>query len=286
MLGVAAVLLVAAGALLRGTKAHILSSQNGIPIVFYGRLEDQFGAPVAGAEIAGSTVVYSGLRSGAEHVSARSDSSGYFEMRAGRGESLGIMPAKQGYVLATTGTDFKYSHLYAGYYVPDPYNPTVIKMWRLQGAEPLLSINQNYRLIYTNAPICFDFLTGKVLSEGGDLRMTLSRPRGVISQQHPQDWSIEVEVLGGGLVQTSQEEAKVTFSAPDAVYESKKRFGNNNGPDLVDTMLFVQSRNGRMNSKLHLMFQVNDNPDGNINVAFNGVANTNGSRNWEATAVR
>jgi hypothetical protein len=55
---------------------------------------------------------------------------------------------------------------------------------------------------------------------------------------------------------------------------------------LVDEIFFIQSRNGQVYSKVHLLFGINDTPDGFMNITFNGVANTNGSRNWEATAPK
>src|SRR5665213_3298707 len=58
---------------------EVLSNQNNVPIVFYGKLEDQFGNPVVGAQIAGNTIIDSGFRSGSEHISTTSDANGNFE---------------------------------------------------------------------------------------------------------------------------------------------------------------------------------------------------------------
>ncbi len=269
------------------TKAQqmqgVLATYNDVPIVFYGKLEDQFGNPVVGAQVAGNTIIYNGMKTGSGHVSTTSDANGLFKIDAGKGESLGIMPKKEGYVLATTGTAFKYSHLYEGYHVPDPNNPTVIKMWKLRGAEPLLSLDKKYKLQYKSAPIYFDMIAGKTVSSGGDLKITVSRPDGIISQQHPQNWSIGLEVVDGGFIETSSSESAIAYVAPAEGYQPSGTFGNNNGPDLVDKALFIQSRNGHVFSKVHLLFGINDTPDGFMSLTFSGVANTNSSRNWEAT---
>jgi len=66
-------------------------------------------------------------------------------------------------------------------FVPDQNNPTVIKMWKLQGAEPLVNINQHYKLHYTNAPINFDLLAGKIVPAGGDIKLTVTRSPGIMS---------------------------------------------------------------------------------------------------------
>src|ERR1039458_6809827 len=260
-----------------------LATLNDVSIAFYGRLEDQFGSPVVGAQIATSIRIYNGVQSTVERSSVISDANGFFQVKGGKGESLGLSPRKEGYVLATTGTYFKYSYMYADHFTPDPNNPTVIKMWKLQGAEPLLGIDQRYQFHYTNAPVNFDLLTGKIVPAGGDIKVTVNRPDGIISQQHPQNWSVQIEAVDGGFIVTSFAESRITYSAPASGAEANGTFANNNGPDLVDQMFFVQSRNGQVHSKIHFLFGINDMPDGFIHVTFSGVANTNGSRNWEAT---
>ncbi len=62
-----------------------LATLNDMPIVFYGRLEDQFGKPVVGATVTGNTIIYSALRRGSEHVSTQSDENGLFTIKAGKG---------------------------------------------------------------------------------------------------------------------------------------------------------------------------------------------------------
>src|SRR6266536_3352506 len=164
-----------------------LSALNDVPIIYYGKLEDQFGDPVVGATIVGNTIVYNGTRSGAEHVSTRSDANGFFQITAGKGESLGIMPRKAGFALATTRTEFKYSYMYDEHFTPDPNNPVVTKMWKLQGAEALLGIDQQYKIHFTNAPVYVDLLRGTIVPTGGDLKITVSRSPGVVSARNRED---------------------------------------------------------------------------------------------------
>ena len=45
---------------------------------------------------------------------------------------------------------------------------------------------------------------------------------------------------------------------------------------------FLKSRNGQIYSKFSLNFGINDAPSDTMWLQFNGVANTNSSRNWEA----
>ena len=193
--------------------------------------------------------------------------------------------------MAMTNTLFVYSSLWSESqrYVPDPNNPTVIKMWKLQGAEPLANINQDYELHYTSAPINFDLVEGIIVSTGGDVRITVNRPAGEVSEHNPQDWGFEIEAVDGGLIETSGKEEAVTFAAPENGYQSSDTLSassNHHGIGIIQQAFFVQSRNGQVYSKLGLSFGINEKPDGFMNITFSGVANTNSSRNWEATATQ
>lgn len=261
-----------------------LAAMNDVSIVFYGRLEDQFGSPVVGAAITANVRIYNGVQSTVEHLTTASDGNGMFQINGGKGESLSIMPKKEGYVLATTGTYYKYSYMYPDRFSPDQNNPTIIKMWKLQGAQPLVNLGKNYKLRYTDAPINFDLVGGEIVSAGGDLQITVNRPSGEVSEHNPQSWSINFQVIGGGFIETSDTEWGVTYAAPESGYQSDGTFSNNNGPDLINKALFVVSRNGQIYSKLGLSLRINNTPDGLMYITFTGVANTNGSGNWEATA--
>jgi hypothetical protein len=260
-----------------------LASLNDVPIAFYGRLEDQFGNPVVGAQIAASIRIYSGMQSTVEHSSVNSDANGFFQVKGGKGEGLGLWPRKDGYALATRDTYFKYSYMYADHFTPDPNNPTVIKMWKLQGAEPLVSLDKIYKLHCTDAPIYFDLLAGKVVPVGGDLKIMINRPAGEVSEHNPQKWSVDFEVVNGGFIETSDKEWGITYAAPDNGYQTNGTFGNNNGIGALDKAFFIQSRNGQIYGKLGFSVGINNEPDDLMYIRFSGFANTNGSRNWEAT---
>ena len=82
----------------------------------------------------------------------------------------------------------------------------------------------------------------------------------------------------------SDDEWGTTFFAPEDGYKPKGNFANNNGPDVVQKALFIKSGHGQVYSKLGFLFHINNTPDATMSVTIRGVANTNGSRNWEATA--
>jgi hypothetical protein len=271
-----------------GMEVGVLSSYNDVPIDFYGRLEDQFSGAIPYAAINFNVRVYNGYESTVKRGQVTSDGNGFFSITGYKGQDLGLAPQKNGYTLATTGTLYKYSRMENHPYVSYQNTPAVIKMWKLLGAEPLVSIDQHYQIHYTDAPVNFDLLTGKIVPNGGDIKITVTRPAGIISGGNPQDWSIEVAAVEGGLIETSVGVARITYAAPDSGYEPSKTFtmskSTHSWYDAVHQMFFLQSRNGQAYSKVNLSFHINRNPDDLIDVTFNGVANTNGSRNWESSA--
>jgi hypothetical protein len=196
-----------------------------------------------------------------------------------------MMPSKEGYALASTGTMFRYSHLQDHPFESDPNSPTIIRMWKFQGVEQLAAIDQHYKLNYGIAPITFDLLAGKIVTNGGDIQITVSRPPGVLSGRSQQDWSLKIEVPDGGLIRTSVGEARVTYAAPEGYYQPSETFSmsqtNNMWYEAVHQMLFIRSRNGQVYAKVNFSFRINQNPDDLMYVSFRGVANANGSRNWE-----
>jgi hypothetical protein len=264
---------------------EVLSAYNDVPIDFYGKLEDQFGTPVADAEIKGSIRVISGVRQGTDWLTTTSDANGLFQFH-GKGQDISTMPSRKGYALASLNGGGNYSLLAPEEQRahPDPNNPVVIKMWKLQGAEPLLSINQQYKLPHTEAPINFDLVVGKAVPEGGDIKLTVARPSGIVSGTNPQDWSLKIEAVNGGLIDSSGQEV-ITYAAPDSGYQPSETFtmstSSNTWYQAVHQGFFLTSRNGQIYGKLRLSFHINIEPDGLMNVSFGGVINTNASRNLE-----
>lgn len=268
----------------------LLSTYNDVPIDFYGKVEDQFSNVVANAAVNFSVRVYNGTESTVKRGQVMTDANGFFAINGYRGQELGLVPEKAGYVLATSGggTSFKYSQLEEHPYVPDAGNPTVIKMWKLQGAEPLASIDQHYKLPFTGMPIFFDLVAGKIVSSGGDLEIIVKRAPGSITQLNHGDWSIELLPVNGGIMESDYHTSQVAFGAPENGYQNNFLVQmNHDSPDWFDNIqkvFFLTSRSGQVYSKLSLDFGINGDPNGTMWLQFKGVANANGSRNWEATA--
>lgn len=264
----------------------ILATQNDIPIVFYGRLEDQFGNPVTGAQIAASVRIYNGVQSTVERFSVTSDANGFFQINHGKGESLAIVPDKAGYVLATKATLFKYSHLESHPYVSDQNNPTVIKMWKLQGAENLVHVQNEIRVPIDGSPVALDLETGKQVQSGGDIVIQVqSTLNPNVVQKY--DWQVTIEAVNGGLI-SSGDDFEQMFQAPESGYDSQfvAKYQKDVRPwsTTFNGIFYFTSRSGNCYGKLGIEVLSDVVKNGTIPVILNSYANPVSSRNLEIAA--
>src|SRR6266496_1384291 len=74
-----------------------LSTLNNPDIEFYGKLEDQFGKPLANRQIDFNIQYNDGYSAGVKNGQTSSDSDGYFRITGYRGKSLSITPHIPGY---------------------------------------------------------------------------------------------------------------------------------------------------------------------------------------------
>jgi hypothetical protein len=258
------------------------------PILFYGKLEDQGGQPVADAAIDATTTFQSGDTTGTNRWSARSNAQGIFQLAAGEGESLELFARKQGYALASTNTLAFYGGSVPGpkRHHPDPGQPVLIRMWKLQGAEPLATFSGSYNYYPGQTPLCFDFVAQTPVTTNGDIRIKINRPGGVISANEQPEWSIELEGVEGGVQEIDSGTWVTTYWAPVSNYHAKQVLDiSTNTPHPWSTdaaaYYFVQSRHGGIYTKLSLKVSLNPDSREPALIELAGVMNTNGSCNWE-----
>ncbi len=257
---------------------------NAQPQDFYGRVIDQHGQPISGVAVTGNLNVMGGLGDGANNqtLTTQSDTNGLFQFTGIKGWHLGIVAKKAGYAMSLTkGPTGK---------TTNPNDRKIFTLWKLQGAEPLVSINQRYKFHYTDAPINFDLLAGKTVPGGGDIQIVMSRSPGVVSGRTRQNWGVQVAAVAGGLIEADGQEG-ITFEAPESGYQPSVSFViSTNAPYKwfggFDQTFFLESRNGQVYSKVNFSITINQQPDDYVWVEFHGVASTNGSRNWEATVPK
>ena len=269
-----------------------LVALNDVPIVFYGKLEDQFSNAVPNTTVNFSVRVYNGFQSTVKRGNTASDANGFFTISGYKGESLSVVPENKDYVLASRNGGGIYSYMWPEDQRahPDVNNPVVIRMWKLQGAEPLVGISKEFRVPVTNGPFFFDLITGNMVQSGGDLEITVTRSSGSLSKKTPGDWSIQLKPINGGIIESDHLTAQMTFEAPAEGYQESYFVKMNREDrawfDSIDKEFFLKSRGGQVYSKLNFDFGINREPNSPMYFQFRGVANTNSSRNWEATVPR
>jgi len=261
----------------------ILATQNDIPIIFYGRLEDQFDSPVVGAQVDASVRIYNSVRSTVERFSVTSDANGLFQINHGKGESLTVVPQKAGYVLATKDTVFKYSHLEKNPFVPDQNNPTIIKMWKLKGAENLVHFQNEIRTPIDGSSVILDLETGKRVESDGDIAIqveSVSNPN--VVQEY--DWQVKIKAINGGLI-SSSDDFEQMFQAPEAGYDSEFVVDYQKGVKPWSTtfsgVFYFTSRNGNCYGKLGIEILSDVIKNGDVPVILNSYVNPAGSQNLE-----
>jgi len=123
--------------------AHIASAVN-VPIVFYGKVVDQFNQPVEGVRVAAFHNRWSiaGLieqRAGRLTNYFSGDTDGQFVVKGIRGASMTIQLEKTGYELAPhCEMTFAFDPGAQNLYVPNPAKPVVYHMWKRQGGAELV----------------------------------------------------------------------------------------------------------------------------------------------------
>ena len=264
---------------------EVLSNYNDVPIVFYGKIEDQFSNAVSNALVNFGVRVMNGYESTVKSGQVVSDASGFFTISGYKGQDLGLGVQKTGYVFVSMNGSGIYSKLgpEEERAHPDPNNPTVIKMWKLQGAEPLIHFSFQTRIPCDGSPISFNLRSGQVVNSDGDLIIRLQSPAELnTSQQY--DWQAFIAPVNGGIVSADYSLEK-RFEAPEAGYASE--FDIKNIKDVRPWSsafhggFYFKSQGGRSFGKLDLGIVVYASRNGLVPITIDGYINPSGSRNLE-----
>ena len=253
--------------------------------VFYGKLRDQTSEGVADAEV---TVTFTSKGSGnaPSPAQVRTDSNGVFTLNPIPGATVELNVRKTGYALAATNTTFHFDPTTAS--PSNSAEPVVIKMWKLQGREPLHTFSDTAQFQNSGVPVYFDVIAKKFVPDYGDIKITINRPDGTMSASNHPDWSVHVETTHeGGSIEVTPEIWRTSPWAPPDGWEPHRMFlVSGNGPHPWSTnaqaYYFIQSREGSVYSKMALKISINPDAKAPYEISVAGVANTNGACNWEA----
>jgi hypothetical protein len=257
-------------------------------IVFYGKVEDQFGDSLSEFPIRFEVRRDGFMSQRIETGTTISDKLGLFKISGYRGDELSVVPEKVGYGFASTNGYARYSQDSPARQIhhPDPIHPVVIRMWKAQGAEPLFQLDHIYKLAHTSQWLTFDLIQGTNVENGGDIRMRVHRPPGVLVPTNTPTWTVDLETVDGGMMESKGSE-EITYFAPEGDYQRALTFSNADplpvsGTETLGTGLYLKSRNGQIYSRIFIQVVLNRLPEEPLGLYFRGFANTNWSRNWEA----
>ena len=189
------------------------------PIVFYGKVVDQYGDPVPQADIKlfANDDPFGGKSS---KYNRQTDNAGLFVIKGIHGMSLGVEVSKPGYKTIFNGWDpvsssghFDY---YDGRHKPDPESPVPFKLYKYGKQEPLVKRGQRIIGVAVDGTPLLLSLDPQAETGTHSLSFRCFSNPGMAHPGEPQfDWMIEITVPHGGLL---SRKSPVDFEAPEQGY--------------------------------------------------------------------
>jgi hypothetical protein len=264
--------------------AEMMTLQDNQSQDFYGKVIDQSGQPVVGAEVKLQVNLDFG-RGGIYKTNA--DASGCFQFTGLRGKSLSITAERKGYHNAGQGLGLK------GPSGPDTStnNRATYIMWKLKGPEPMMHKEVNSRKIQPDGRVfTVDFVKNEI-TEGtnaaGDIFVQIQRPPQVKPREQ-YDWSFVMTAIDGGFIEVTND--AYLNEAPKSGYQQKyqmDRYATNvvNFSTYplyrTDRTFFLKSRGGQVYGHFHISELDPDYRGGMAALRIESYINPAGSRNLE-----
>lgn len=266
--------------------SEVLALTSQTPITFFGKVVDQHGNPVAGANVRGNAeMVKRWMGQEWDTHFTTTDDNGRFRFSGLHGQSLVVSPAKDGYEYRSNNAVYEYAMVAEkDLYHPDPNAPVVFKMWKQQGAEPLISGKKFFGIKADGTPFTIDLAKG-TKREGkwpdGDLVVNVVQPARINDEQ-PFDWSFSIEAIDGGVIEAR--DTQYLNEAPAVGYESQiaheVKAGEREWSEETHKTFYVKSRNG--NQFARVISEIRANYQGAAVFSIRYLVNPKrGSRNLE-----
>ncbi len=224
------------------------------PVDFYGQVIDQDSNVLSGVEIK-STVEQitmpdpsSGEFAGSKYIKVvrTTDAAGRFEISGLDGDGFGIGLTKNGYEAEPGQRSF-------GPVGGSYENPVIFKMWSTNIHEQLITGNKNFEIVPDGRPY-FINLTDGTLSEheSGDLKVWIQYTNQVVQRQL-YDWSAEIDVIDGGLV---EDHSPAMYVAPTDGYvptfKLQQRIKGGQSGEIGDRSFYLILKNGQEYGKMNI----------------------------------
>ena len=194
------------------------------PIEYYGRVLDEAGIPVVGAEVRFSALndPHMPLSPGTQYTRL-SDIDGNFSITGITGARLTLKVIKEGYRMIpnpqkNVGYHPNYSHENDGR-IPTAEQPAIFIMEKLNAPAPLIKRHFVKNIPLDGKAVLFDLLSGKPRPNG---QLKVSLKSDYDSQTHEANsWEARVKIQDGGLVKHTDH---ANFEAPESGYTSEVTF--------------------------------------------------------------
>lgn len=264
-----------------------LKNLNHVPIEYYGIVVDETGQPLPDTQVKWSVAYKDGFQEGHKTGKVATDAQGRFAITGVSGKSLSVFPERTGYRFVATNGGAIYSHLWSAdqRHSPNPTNPVRLTMWRIKAGEKLFRLDRQFKVSVNQAPIFLNLVKGTIAEKDADIKLTIVRSPGTLSKQSPADWSLQIEVVDGGILQVPFDVYRATLEAPEGDYQSdwqiKMTAGDRNWFDNFQETFFMKSRRGAVHSKIKISFHVNSEEADPAVFVVQGLINANHSRNWD-----
>lgn len=245
-------------------------------IAFYGKVVDEHGDPVGGANVEFCWTDIS--REGTSKRQTLSDSQGLFSLTGVHGKNLGVSVKKDGYYTLRESNrfGFEYANIFNdSFHKPDPKQPVLFHVRRRSPAEPLTYRHLRLTVKNDGTPFRLDLLSGKRADSGQfEIRKWKSDERDGLYF----NWRAEFRVPDGGFVETNSDflgEAPVTGYVPE-IHVNCSRSAKSEWRRAVDKYVYIAFGNPRHYARAKIMII-----GGNGLVFLDLWVNPSGSRNLE-----
>jgi len=247
-----------------------------VPINFYGKAIDQDQRPVSGANVIASITDLSD--DGTTVYETETDANGEFSLMGAKGKHLLVRDIrKEGYLFLTKNKDsYEYAAFFQpNYHEPDPDNPAIFLMHKQKPAEPLIVIQEKYKLDDSNR-VLVDIKNAKTGAFNGNIVdiqiLDNSDPTG-------KRWEAKISSPGGGIQLTTDE---IAAQAPETGYLSDVRIDQDMRlpPGMHSGSLYKGGRFFINTSEGYGLVQFRMIP-GRGSLHFTSYFNPSGSRNLE-----
>jgi len=258
-------------------------------IDFWGMVMDQDGNPLPGVKVIGNTRTWyvtatMNFDSRFPEFSAVSDSGGKFEIHNVSGDVLTIKSLQdEGYEPepgALRGFGYNTSERFSS----DPNNPIILKMWKTNIHAQLIVGKKRFHIVPDGRMYVINLAKGMINESGeGDLKVWI-RYQASSASEHLYDWSSEIDVINGGLLQETDDYSSMylapidgytpIFHYPQHPQQIRSGQRGSTGTKRFYVMLNHGQEYGRIT--VELVAPYNDQIPGMIDIQY--VVNPSGSR--------